>query len=378
MLRHWLQLALTEGIGPILQTRMVEKAGSVEAACEASVSLLRTVEGIGTQKASRIHESLTHAKDAVELELARAQKAGARIICRDDAEYPPLLAQIQDPPAVLYMIGAIEPRDLNAVAIVGSRRCSFYGREQAERFAALLAGSGFTVTSGGARGVDSIAHRGALTHPHGRTIAVLGSGIDVPYPRENEGLFRQIAERGAVLSEYPMGTPPVAENFPRRNRIVSGMSRGVLVVEADEKSGALITARLAIEDHSRAVLAIPGRVDNVMSAGPHKLIREGATLVTCLDDIIAALGPLPDAVGEPTLFAPEAAPAVPPPSPAMAMLSDQQRLIVDKLDDSPCDVDTLVDRTNLPAHIILQQLTLLSLKGVARRVEGNSYARGKR
>jgi DNA processing protein len=242
---------------------------------------------------------LARAHQEVERELDRAAAAGIKIVPRDDDGYPPLLQEIPDPPPVLYVKGTIEPRDLNALAIVGSRRCSFYGREQSERFAALLAGAAITVVSGGARGIDSAAHRGALSHPNGRTIAVLGSGIDVPYPPENTKLFEQIAERGAVISEYSLGTPPVAENFPRRNRIVSGISRGVLVVEADDRSGALITARQACEDHGRPVFAVPGRVDNKLSSGPHRLIREGATLVTCLEEIVEGLGPLPQSVQEP-------------------------------------------------------------------------------
>src|SRR5262249_38618585 len=167
--------------------------------------------------------------------------------------------------------------------------------------AALLAGAGITVVSGGARGIDSAAHRGAMSHAQGRTIAVLGSGVDVPYPPENAKLFQEIAQRGAVISEYPLGTPPLKDNFPRRNRIISGLSRGVLVVEADERSGALITARLACDDHGRPVFALPGRVDNKMSAGPHRLIRDGATLVRSLEDIIEGLGPLPHGAVEPTL-----------------------------------------------------------------------------
>src|SRR3954465_1283736 len=265
---------------------MIEAAGGVEAACGASVALLRTVEGIGTAKASRIHESLRGAAAAAESELERARRMGITVICPDDAHYPALLHSPPDPPLVLYAKGAMEPRDLNALAIVGSRKCSFYGREQAERFAALLAGAGFTVVSGGARGIDSAAHRGAMTHPQGRTVAVTGSGLDVPYPPENAGLFEQIANgKGAVLSEFALGTPPNKENFPRRNRVVSGMSRGVLVVEADEKSGALIPARQAGVEHGRPVMAVPGKIDNPLSAGPHKLIRDGATLVSSMIEI---------------------------------------------------------------------------------------------
>lgn len=380
MLRHWLQLALTEGIGPILQTRIVEKAGTAHAACEATISLLRNVEGIGSGKAGKLHEALKRAEDEVGPELERAAKAGARLICRDDETYPALLKLTPDPPSVLYVIGTLEPRDLNGIAMVGSRRCSFYGREQAERFAALLAGAGFTIVSGGARGIDSAAHRGAMTLATGRTIAVLGSGVDVPYPRENESLFRQISQCGAVVSEYPMGTPPVAENFPKRNRIVSGMSRGVLVIEADERSGALITARMAAEDHNRAVMAIPGRVDNAMSAGPHKLIREGAALVVNLEDVLNALHPLPQEVGEPTLFVTESAsepanPATALVEPMLANLTDQQTTLVHAMNDHPADVDSLVERSGLATPVVLQQLTLLSLKGIVRRVDGNTYIR---
>src|SRR6185437_8512263 len=250
-IEHWLRLAMTDGIGPILIRRIIDATGGAEAACNASVAVLRVIEGIGTSKANAIRQSMSAAP--VDDELARCKAIGVSLICPDDEIYPALLKEIPDPPAVLYLKGDLQPRDLNAIAIVGSRKCSFYGREQAERFAALLAGAGFTVISGGARGIDSSAHRGAMSHPQGRTIAVLGSGIDVPYPPENAPLFEEIAKsgRGAVLSEYPLGSPPMRENFPRRNRIVRGLSRGVLVIEADQRSGALITARQACDDHGR-------------------------------------------------------------------------------------------------------------------------------
>ena len=396
-LRDWLQLSLTRGIGPILIRRLVDVAGSAEAACNASPALLRTIDGIARLKGDAIARSLREAGSEAQAELDRAAALGVTILCPDDEAYPVLLRSIPDPPAVVYARGELQPRDLNAVAIVGSRKCSVYGREQADRFGALLAGAGVTVISGGARGIDSAAHRGAMMHPHGRTIAVLGSGADVAYPPENEGLFRQIAGgRGVVLSEYPLGTPPTPENFPRRNRIVSGMSRGVLVIEADVRSGALITARQACDDHGRPVFAMPGRVDNPLSQGPHQLIRDGATLAANLEDILEGLGPLPAEAVEPSIgpamIVPlslftgsggDAEPAAAPltatlatPTPQLASgLSDRQQAILAAIGADAANVDALIDRTGLSAQAILQELTLLTLRGQVRRVDGQTYAR---
>lgn len=396
-LRHWLQLALTEGIGPILSRRIIERAGGVEVACAADVKVLREVEGIGAVKATKIRQAMREAAGQVDAELARAAASSVRILCPDDGDdYPVLLRSIPDPPVVLYVRGTLEPRDLNSLGMVGSRRCTYYGREQAERFASLLAGSGFTVVSGGARGIDSAAHRGALAEPRGRTIAVLGSGVDTPYPPENAGLFDQIARRGAVVSEFPLGTPPNKENFPRRNRIVSGLSRGVMVVEADSQSGALITARQAVEDHGRPVFAVPGRVDNPQSAGPHKLIRDGAVLAACLEDVLHGLDPLPRDAVEPRLFASFAGMISDPVGPAafsksngnldpvdapaalderLDGLSDRQRSILTEMGTDPAAVDALIERTALTAQIVLQELTFLSLRGRVKRVDGQTYVR---
>jgi DNA processing protein len=386
-LRSYLQLSLTSGIGPILIARLIEAAGSAQAACAASAALLSRVEGIGSVKAGQIARALHQAAQAAEAEEAKARALGIRLLCLEDPDYPELLKTIPDPPVVLYVKGALEPRDLNAVAVVGSRKCSFYGREQAERFGALLAGAGVTVVSGGARGTDSAAHRGAMQPALGRTIAVLGSGLDVPYPPENKGLFEQIAGRGAVLSEMPLGTPPNRENFPRRNRIVSGLSRGVLVIEADVRSGALITARQAADDHNRPVFALPGRVDNALSAGPHALIRDGATLVTNLEEILEGLGPLPHGAmveagpeSDEEDVAPEQGEKKETAEPGQAMeigLSPRQREILMQMSAEPSAVETLIDRTALPAQVVLQELMFLSLKGLVRRVDGQTYARRK-
>ncbi len=373
-LRHWLQLALTEGIGPILIGRLVEATGNVEAACAASGALLRSVEGIGSVKSNEISEALRRAEKEVDAELARCEAAGVNLICREDGEYPELLKSISDPPVVLYVRGTLEARDLNAVGVVGSRRCSNYGREQAVRFGAVLAGAGVGVVGGGGRGIESAAHRGAIAATEGRTIAVLGCGVDVAYPPENKALFEEISQRGAVISEFAMESPPLKENFPRRNRIISGMSRGILVVEADIRSGALITARLAGEDHGRPVFALPGRVDNAMSAGPHELIRDGATLVRGLEDILDGLGPLPHGavVGEtaetPVVGEPKRVEAV------IAGTEEQDRIMC-CVNEEPVSVDDIIARSELDAEIVLRELTMMSLRGMVRRVEGQKYVK---
>jgi DNA processing protein len=386
----WLTLAMTDGVGPILLRRMLEAAGNAEQACGLSARQLRGIEGIGSERAERVARALQQGAEAAQQELNRVREAGFGMICPEDGTYPVLLGLIPDPPPVLYLRGTLEPRDLNAVAVVGSRKCSFYGREQADRFGATLASCGVTIVSGGARGIDSAAHRGALSHRLGRTLAVVGTGLDVPYPAENAPLFDQIAARGAVLSEYPLGTPPRPENFPRRNRIISGLSRGVVVVEADVRSGALITARLANEEHGRPVFAVPGRVDNPLSAGPHSLIRDGATLVSSAGEILESLFPLPDHVrdalpesGSDEFPSPEAAGesqitqasklgaarSVDQPG-----LTERQRSILAHLSCEPAGVEILVEQTGLVPSEVLAELTNLSLRGIVRRVQGQSFA----
>lgn len=382
----WLTLSLTDGLGPILSRRLVDAFGNADDAAKANANQLRAIESIGTAKSSSIAASLVKARDEAARELDRAAAMNVEIITLDDERYPLLLKTIHGPPSLLYLKGKLEPRDVHAVAIVGSRKCSVYGREQAERFGANLAGIGMTVVSGGARGIDTHAHKGALVPKNGRTIAVLGCGVDVVYPPENVALFDQIvAAGGAILSEFPLGTPPTAENFPRRNRIVSGMSRGVLVVEADVKSGALITAKYAME-HERVVFAMPGRIDNPLSAGPHALIRDGAVLVENVSNVLDNLGPLPDAESPtaqrsaclfdtpPAVRVDPSPRAVAPSAPSRPALSDRQQAIVDSLRGETLDVDTIAERVSLAPHQVLGELTMLTLRGAVERVDGQKFS----
>lgn len=391
MVRCWLQLSLTDGIGPVLAHRIIEAAAgdigvtstdsrAIQHAVSAGPALLRKADGIG-RNADALAAAMAKAADEAGRELERVAKAGVRVICPADDEYPALLKSVPGPPLVLYVRGGFEDRDLHSLGIVGSRKCSHYGREMAERLSASAAGVGVTIISGGARGIDSSAHRGALSHPHGRTIAVLGCGVDMVYPPENGDLFNQIAQdgRGAVVSEYPMATPPLADNFPRRNRIISALSRAVLVVEADERSGALITARYAGVEHGRPVLALPGRIDNPLSAGPHALIRDGATLVSNIGDILEALGPLPEQAVSPGLF--DSPDPVPPVTSKDAgqptfYLTPRQQVIVGAITEES-SVEQIIDRTGLEAGIVLQELTVLSIRGVVKRLQGQVFSRRK-
>ncbi|MDX9912832.1 MAG: DNA-processing protein DprA [Phycisphaerales bacterium] len=290
--RAALRLALAQGVGPVIASRLLARFGSADRVLGASPAALAEVEGVGPKRAESIARSLAHDTQEVDRELERAHRLGARILCLGDPDFPPTLAAINDPPTVLFVRGTLEPfgRDAIGLGVVGSRRCTHYGLEQAKRLAGVVSTAGVCIVSGGARGIDTQAHRAAI-EMKGRTIVVLGSGLAQAYPPENAELFERIVREGygCVLSELPMDTPPKRENFPGRNRLISGLSVAVLVIEAPERSGALITARVAIEEQGREVLVVPGRVDSQASAGGHELIRQGATLVATPRHVLEAV-----------------------------------------------------------------------------------------
>lgn len=304
-----------------------------------------------------------------EKELERCEKEGVRLLSVLDDAYPVNLKEIYDPPLVLYIKGDIASFHKAAVAIVGSRLSSVYGEEVARRFASKLAGWGLTVVSGLARGIDSAAHRGAL-EIKGRTVAVLGSGIDVVYPKENKALFDEVAERGALVSEFPLAMPPLKQNFPRRNRIISGLSLGVLVVEAHEKSGSLITVRSAIEQ-GREVYAVPGKLNAPMSRGTNQLLKDGAKLALEPEDILSDLEPqLKGLVKEAGAFdnKQEESPI---------KLGDKERKILSLLKEESLSADDIVNRLKFGANEVLSILTSLEIKGCIKKRSGVfGYVRG--
>jgi DNA processing protein len=308
-----------------------------------------------------------------------------KIIALGDERYPELLRAIPDPPAVLYCDGQIEPRDRQAIAIVGARRATPYGLRVTEALARELSQFGFTIVSGMARGIDAAAHRAAL-EVGGRTIAVLGCGLDVVYPPEHVRLRAEIAESGAVVTEFLPGTPPHAGNFPRRNRIISGLGLGVVVVEATEDSGSLITARLAL-DQGREVFAVPGPIDAPLSRGPHGLLKQGAKLVETVDDIVEELLPQMENTLTPTL-SPKGRGKnknSSPPSRGRGMgegefsklsrLSTEERLVFDQMTREPLHVDELTERSRLTAAGVAGILLGLELKDVVRQLPGQRYYR---
>ena len=369
-IRSWLQLHLTPGVGPTIFRQLLDTFGSASAALRADGSALASIKGIGSATADKIVAARSQVD--VEKELNLVSKEGVSLLSWDSPAYPVGLKNIHDPPPVIYVRGQLEPEDATAIAIVGTRRPSRYGLEQAERFAAALGRAGFTVVSGLARGIDSAAHRGAIK-AGGRTIAVQGCGLGMVFPPENGELCRTIAENGAVISEFPMLAEPLAENFPRRNRIISGLALGVLVIEGPLRSGAMITARTAMEQ-GREVFALPGRVDNAASRGTNQLIKDGACLVTSLEDILDELGD----VGEKMRTGTEQADKLPSAVPVPSNLSQTERAILSAAADEPMTVDEVCAATDLSAGEISAALTMLQLKGLVRPIAGARFLRVKR
>ena len=372
-----LRISLVAGLGPVLTRRLLVHFGGPREALNATAERLSHIEGISRKKADLIRRAID--ETAVEKELALVRQHGVTLVPFDSPAYPPLLKHIIDPPPLLYVRGSLEKQDSVSLAIVGSRACTGYGREQADRLASLCSQAGLTIISGGARGIDSAAHRAAL-RVKGRTIAVLGSGIAECYPPENRELFDAIAGGGgAVVSELPMTSPPHAQNFPARNRIISGLALGVLVVEASLRSGALITARLAAEEHHREVMALPGRVDSLASAGCHKILREGwATLVTSPADILDCLGEagaMLQAATDPAENKSATAPVAESSLFNTPQLAGPAQQLFAAISLDPITLDTLCETTQLPISTIQAQLMQLQLSGLIDRVPGNRVKR---
>jgi len=338
----------------------VEHFGCPEAVFDASESDLAAVEGLTQKLCEKV---LGPVPAAIERDLKLVDEMKVTLVPITSDEYPVNLKHIYDPPVVLYCRGRVVESDASAVAVVGSRRATFYGISVAEKIARDLAASGITVVSGGARGIDTAAHKGALA-AGGRTVAFLGCGVDVSYPPENRKLFAVIAENGAVLSEYPFGSTPEPWRFPPRNRLISGMSLGVLICQSPAASGALITAGYAAEQ-GKDVFAVPGNIDDERNRGCHALIKDGAKLVESADDILFELG----------LKEPDDKEAGQLALPIQSLKNDNERKIAALLSLEPMRIDDIIEQTGLPAPLVAGTLTILEMKNVARRVPGNAYVR---
>ena len=353
-------LNLLPDIGPVRVRNLLSRFVSAQAVLAATQADLSQVDKVGFKAANNI----IRWRELIDLdgELRRIDQFGANIVTTDDSEYPALLRHIYDPPLVLYVRGTLRPEDAYAIAMVGTRQSTLYGRQTTERLARQLAASGVTVVSGGARGIDSASHEGAL-QSGGRTIAVLGTGLDIVYPAENVKLYQRIAEQGAVITQFPFGRKGDKQSFPIRNRIVAGMTQGTVVVEANRASGALITANFAAE-YGRTVYAVPGRVDSPRSAGCHDLIKDGARLCESAEDVLAEFAHLQ---------------AIEPEEPEIPMptLSHPEQQVFHVLTHEEMQQDEIICRSELPAAQVSVILLQLEMKKLVQQHPGRLFTRAR-
>ncbi|MBT3294366.1 MAG: DNA-protecting protein DprA [Verrucomicrobia bacterium] len=357
----YVALNMMEKVGPVTVRSLVEALGSAAAIFDAGRDDLQAVKGVGQALAGHIRQQCGQIDWQGELE--RADARGIRLVTAVDPEYPEALGQIYDPPLALYVRGAFQEGDRHAMAIVGTRRGTHYGRDTAKRLACGLARAGYTIVSGLARGIDTVAHEGAL-EVKGRTLAVMGSGMDHMYPPANAELADRIAESGAVVSEFPMTRTPDRTTFPMRNRIISGLSKAIVVAEAGRRSGALITAHAALEQ-GRDVFAVPGRIDNAYAEGPNALIRKGAVLVRGVQDILDECGTLWCGARSDATAAAQ----------AVCALTEEESSLLEWLDKGEQGVDELIRLSGLPAARISSVLLTLEMKRLIRMLPGRVVER---
>lgn len=357
-----LRLSLVYGVGPKTRKALLERFGTARAVLAAAMSDLREVPGVGPKTAHAIADA-----DRIDVEgqIALCREHGIDVLTESNPAYPRPLREIHDPPGVLFVRGQMKPNDALAVGIVGTRHGTHYGLRQAERLASGLARAGLTIVSGLARGIDAAAHRGALA-VGGRTIAVLASGVMNIYPPEHDKLADEVAAQGALVSESPPHSQPMAGAFPQRNRIISGLSLGVIVVEAADRSGALITARHAMEQ-GREVFAVPGNVDTRASSGCHKLIRDGARLVESADDVLEELGPLVEAVPR------DDGRMIHHPAELLLNEPEEQVLAAVRCEATP--IDQIIAESGLPVSQVLSTISVLEMRHLIRRLSGTTVIR---
>lgn len=354
--KFWIALSDVPDIGPVTAKKLLAIYKKPEVVFKALYKELANIRGIGPAKAKNIKGYSGWGK--IDAQLKKLDATGIKVVTFSNKDYPETLKNIEDAPIALYIKGTIQKEDRYAVAVVGSRKYSSYGKLAAEKLSSGLSSMGFTIVSGMARGIDTLAHTAAI-NSGGRSIAVLGSGIDVPYPPENRGLMEKLADSGCVISEFPPGTLPERENFPKRNRIISGLSLGVLVVEAAADSGSLITASCALEQ-GKEVFAVPGNINSVNSNGTNELIKKGAKLVQSTEDVIEELAPILKGY-------------IRTRERANIELPVEEKRLCDIMTAEPKHVDMLSRESTMPAQKVLGILLSLELKGIVKQAEGKKF-----